>query len=1027
MLKGLVTSALRLRYLVIAGAVALVLAGLRTAESIPVDVFPEFAPPIIEVQTEAPGLSTEEVDALVTVPLESALNGSPWIRTIRSKSVLGLSSVVMILEEGADLVRARQLVQERLTVAARELPAVIKPPVMLSPLSALSRAMKIGVSSRTASMLELSETVRWTIRPRLLSVPGVANVAVWGGRQRQLQVVVDPRELDLRGLTLGQVEEAARRATTIGAGGFIDSANQRLPLAVESLVHGAEDLGAGVVQRRADGSVLRLGDVAEIREGHAPLIGEGLVNDAPGILLIVEKHPWANTVDVTKRVEAVVDALRPALPGVAVDTTIFRPATFVERSIGNLEEALRIGILLVALVLCAFLFDWRTALVSMTALPVSLLAAILVLERMGGTINTMILAGLVIALGEVVDDAIIDVENIARRIREARASGRPFNPFQVVLAASLEVRSAVVHGSLIVVLVMLPIFALEGLTGAFFRPLAMSYVIAIGASLVTALLLTPALSLLLVARRTGRSRTPPLVRGSIAIYKVLLSPLLRFPILAPALMIVAILAAGFILPRLGEDFLPRFKETDFLMHWLLKPGASVEASTRISVKAAKDLMAIEGVRNLGAHIGRAEVADEVVGPNFTELWISIDPERDYDATVAKVQQTVDAYPGLIRDLLTYLKERIKEVLTGASGSIVVRTFGPDLGTLQEQAGAIRDELASIEGIGDLKVEPLTMVPQVKLRMHADALARYGMDAGSLRAQIETLVRGKTVGVVFDEQKTYDVTVWGSESSRGDPAALRDWRVEAPGGQRIPLGELADLRIEATPNTIKREGASRRIDVTINPRGRDLGSVAREVEARMASHDFPAGYHAEVLGEYAARREASRRLATVAILAVLGVFIVLFSDFRSIKAALIVFTGLPAALAGGVFAVLFTGGVLSLGSLIGFVTVLGIAARNSIMLIDHYRRLETEEGLTFGPELIRRGAEERVAPILMTALTTALALVPILGTGDRPGHEIEQPMAVVITGGLLTSTLLSLFVLPPLWLLFGRGAARVADE
>ncbi len=626
MLKAIVTWALNMRVLVVAISIAVIVVGVESVRHAPLDVFPEFAPPMVEIQTEAPGLSTEQVDALVTVPLENALNGLPWLKTIRSKSVLGLSSVVMIFKQGTDLLRARQLVQERLALAQARLPAVVKPPVLMSPYSSLSRAMKVGMTSKTLSQTELSELALWTVRPRLMSVPGVANVAIWGQRDKEYQVLVDPARLRALGVSLDAVVKAAGDAAVIGAGGFLDTPNQRLAVRQVGAITSADDLARSVVEFR-NGTPLRLGDVAEVIVGNPAPIGQGVINDGPGLLLIVEKQPWGNTLDVTHGVERMLDELRPALPGVELDSTIFRPATFIELSISNLTRAMWFGCGLVILVLAFFLHDWRTAFISITAIPLSLVAAALVLRWQGQTLNTMVLAGLVIALGEVVDDAIIDVENILRRLRQNRALAAPRPAFNVVLDASLEVRSAVVYASAIVVLVFLPVFFLDGLMGTFFRPLALSYILAIGASLAIALTLTPALSLMMLrGRALERKKDAPLVRALKTGYRRVLPRLLGAPRAVCIVLAVAFAGTWFAYRHMGEQLLPNFKERDFLMHWVEKPATSLEAMTRITIAASKELRAIPGVRNLGAHIGRTEVADEVVGPNFTELWISLDPE-----------------------------------------------------------------------------------------------------------------------------------------------------------------------------------------------------------------------------------------------------------------------------------------------------------------------------------------------------------------------------------------------------------------
>ena len=1025
MLTWLIATSVRLRVVVLAQCVVLLGVGTRTAQRAPLDVFPEFAPPIVEVQTEAPGLSAEEVEGLVTVPLESVLTGVQGVKTVRSKSVLGLSQVVLVLEQGTDPLRVRPLVQERVAAETRRLPVVAKPPVILQPLSSTSRVMKIGVWSKTLSQRDLSVLATWTIRPKLMSVPGVANVAVWGQRDRQFQVLVDPERLRANGVTLDAVTRTAAEATSLEAGGFVDTPNQRMAVRQLSPVREPEDLARTVVDFKG-GAPVRLGDVTEVTIGSPPAIGDAVINDGPGLLLIVEKQPQGNTLDITRGVEKALEDLRPALKDVEVDPTIFRPATFIERAIDNLTRALGIGCGLVALILLAFLFDWRTAVVSLTAIPLSLVAAVLVLTYAGATVNTMVLAGLVIALGEVVDDAIIDVENIARRLRTARLEGSAKSAFRIVVDASLEVRSAVVYASLIVVLVFVPVFFLDGLAGSFFRPLALAYVSAILASLVVALVVTPALSyMLLTGRRAARAEAPLAVLLK-RLYRPLLTPLIEHPFLCLAALAAAFVVTAAAATRLGQELLPDFQETDFLMHFVEKPGTSVEAMQRVTVQASKDLRAVPGVRNFGSHIGRAEVADEVVGPNFTELWISIEPTADYPATVKRIEEVVYAYPGLYRDLQTYLRERIKEVLTGASATIVVRLYGPDQAVLRAKAKEVEAAMKDVPGVANLKVEPQVLVSQVEVRLRPEAAERYGLTAGHVRRASATLLKGLKVGEVFEGQKKFDVIVWGVPDVRADVTALQDLPIDTPLGHQVRLGNVADVVIVPAANEVRRENASRRLDVTCNVQGRDLGSVAREIEEKVRAVPFDREYHPEFLGEYAARQESARRLYLLAALALIGIVLLLYVDFGAWRPTALVALTIPFALVGGVFGVLLTGGVLSLGSLVGFVTVLGIAARNGIMLVSHFRHLEAAEGVPFGIGLVLRGAEERLTPILMTALATGLALVPLVVAGNKPGHEIEYPLAVVILGGLVTSTALNLFLLPPLYARFGRPVGPVEE-
>ncbi len=907
--------------------------------------------------------------------------------------------------------------------------------------------------------MDLTVLARWTVRPRLMSIPGVANVAIWGEKNPQLQVVVDPDRLRANNISLDMVTQTVRDATVAGSGGFIDTANQRLAIRQIPPVYTPEELGEIVVTYR-NGVPLQVRDIATVVIDHAPPIGDAIINSQPGLLLIVEKQPWANTLNVTRGVEAAMAELEPALGDTQYDTTVFRPATFIERAVSNLSYSMLFGCGLVIIVLFLFLAEWRSAVISAIVIPISLLTAIMILFWQGGTLNTMVLAGLVIALGEVVDDAIIDVENIIRRLRlnallpvrgsrqahepiPSRASGDALtsdaltsdalasqagteyrqSPFAVVLQASLEVRSAVVYGTMIVVLAFLPVFFLDGLAGSFFQPLAKSYILAILSSLAVALTLTPALSLLLLPYVASRQQKESIVVRSLkSLYRMALTPMLRFRTVSLATAGLVFAGLACLLPTLGQELMPDFKETDFLMHWVEKPGIGIDAMNRITVRASEEMMAVDGVRNFGSHIGRAEVADEVVGPNFTELWISIDESADYDKAVAEVQEIVDGYPGLYRDLLTYLKERIKEVLTGTSASIVVRVYGSNLKDLRATAVDVSDAMKDVPGVTTLKIEPQVLVPQVSIKMRPDAASRFGLTPGIMMRSVGTLVNGTRVGEIFQDQKIFGVVVRGEPRLSADVTSLRGLMIDTPSGAQVPLEDVAEIRVTPAPNEIKREGASRRIDITCNVDGRDLGSVATEIEQSVLKNvKFPSGFHPEFLGEYAEAKASQQRILVLSLFAVIAIVLILYVDFQSWRLVGIIALMLPLALLGGVVGVWFAGGTVSLGSLVGFVTVLGIAARNGIMMLSHYRHLQTEERVEFGRELFLRGAEERLAPILMTALTTGLALVPLMITGNISGQEIEYPMAFVILGGLVTSTFLNLFVLPLMYSAAGEHA------
>lgn len=1045
MLRTLVQTALRFRYVVAVAALAWLALGIVIAMRAPLDVFPEFAPPLVEVQVEAPGMASEAVERLITIPLESALNGIPQMTTMRSKSVQGLAAVQMLFEQSADIFQARQMVTERVAVAAARLPQQAKTPHVLPPLSSTSRVLKIGLTAKTPDQLapgepqltqtDVSVLMKWTIEPRLLAVPGVANVSTYGLHDKHFQILVNPADLRNHGVTLNQVKAAAQQAAIYGSAGFHDTPNQRLAVQYFTQIQKPEDLGRIVVAYR-NGAPVVLGQLARLTTGNPPYIGEGVINDEPGLLVVVEKYPWANTLQVTHDTEKAMEALKPGLGGVEITTRIFRPATFIEQALRNLRSAMLLGCILVAAILAAFLFEWRTALISLTAIPLSLVTAVVLLGRLGGTLNTMVLAGLAIAIGEVVDDAIIDVENIVRRLRENRLSAAPRSAFRVVLDASLEVRSAVVYASLIVVFVCLPIYSMSGVAGAFFRPLASAYILAVLASLVTALTVTPALSLMLLPDAVGKRRESPLVRLVRWIYARMLPVALNRPVLSMGTLVLLFVGALWLYPQLKKEYLPQFQENDFLMHWVAKPGTSIDVLREDIQTVSREMRGKDAngekrtpVVEFGSHIARAEVGEEVVGPNFAELWVSLgDYEGNYAQARKKIEDVMARHPGFEHDLLTYLQERIKEVLSGTGASVVLRLYGPDLDVLRQKAQEVRqaiegsDGQGRVAGVADLRVEAQVLVPQMELLLDPHKSAAYGLTPAAVIDAVSTLLNGVKVGEVHEGQKIFDVTLWGHPDVRRNWGDLRRMEVDLPGGQgTVPLEAVAEVRLINAPNTIRHEKASRCIDVSCNVVGGDLGSVVNEIEQRLKKVSFDQGYHIEFLGEYQARTENLRQLTGVSALALLGIALLLYVDFRSFRLAFLVLLTLPFALIGGVAAAYWQGGVLSLGSLVGFITVLGIAARNGIMLISHYQHLQQVEGEPFCRKMIQRGAEERVAPILMTALAAGLGLLPLAISGNKPGYEVEYPMAVVILGGLFSSTLLNLLILPVLFERFGRTA------
>jgi CzcA family heavy metal efflux pump len=1036
-MRWIVARSLRFRWLAVFGAAAVLFFGFLQARDAPLDVFPEFAPPIVEVQTIALGNTSTEVEELITIPIEDALNGIEGLDKMRSYSVEQLSSIKLYFKRGTDLYRSRQLVQERLAGVTSQLPTWASPPFMMPPLSSTARVMKIGMTSSDLSMEEMSAIAYWKIRQRLLRVPGVANVLIYGERLQQRHVQVDPQLLAKYGVSLTDVMETTANALdagvlqfaqafTVGTGGFVESSNARMNVRnVQPIV--TEDDLAQVAVERANGEVVRLSDLGNVVEDHIPLWGDALIDQRPGLMLIVQKLPRANTLEVTHGVEDAMDEMGPGLPGITIQTDLFRPATFIDRAIHNLFTALVLGVMLVVLILAAFLLEWRTAFISLLAIPLSLVGAVLILELFDVVINVMILAGLVVAIGVVVDDAIIDVENIVRRLRQARAEGRKTSTFQVVLDASVEVRSAIIYATLIDVVAILPVFFLGGLSGSFFKPLVLAYGLAVMVSLLIATTVTPALCFLLLSKGHTQ-RESPLTRALRRGYGAILARVIARP--HPAIVTAALtIGVGLVVfPTLGQSLLPSFKENDLITYWATKPGTSLPETMRIAARGCGDYQeAVPAVEHCSSHAGQALLGDEIHGVNFDEQWVHLDPDADYDQAVAGLREVINSYPGLYRTMQTYLRERVKEVLSGANEAIVVRVFGPDINVLSQKAEEIAAKMGGIDGIIDERVEQIEQIPQIEVEVDVDAARRYGITPGHVRRQSSVILASEEVGDIFAGGKAYDVHVWSIPSARDSVTDVENLPIDTPSGAQVPLHRVADVRISPIANTIKHEEQSRRVDAVADVAGRDLASTVDDVKAQLDEVDFPPGYHAEVLGEAPELNAAQNHLLVYGLIAVALIFFLIQAGLGSTRLAVLVMLLLPMAIAGAVLAAKATTGILELGSLVGFLTVLGIAGRNGILMISHFQHLERVEGVPFGPSLVLRGAQERLAPILMTASATGFALVPLVVAGTVPGNEIEHPLAVTILGGLVTATLLNLFVLPSLYLAFAKPRKEGRSE
>jgi len=1039
MFRWIIESSLKFRLLVLGAAVGLVVFGSIQLKNMPVDVFPEFAPPIVEVQTEAIGLSAEEVEKLITLNLEELLSGVPWLKSIRSASLTGLSSIVLTFDRGTDIMRARQMVQERLTLAYT-LPNVANPPVILQPVSATSRFMMIGISSDEIEPTQLSLIARWTIKPRLLGVPGVANVAIWGQRLRQMQVHIDPDRLHDARVVQEDIIAAAGdalwvsplsflRGSAPGTGGWIDNPNQRLTVQHNMPIDQPEDMAKVAVTPMhllMTGKEMTLGEIAETTYTHPLLIGDAVLNNGKGLLFVLEKFPSANILEVTREVERALAELSLGLADAKVETNIFRLASYVEDSIFNLTQAIIIGAILVVFIIGIFLFDWRSAVISVVTIPLSLMVALVALDLAGATINTMILTGLVIALAVIIDDVIVDMEKFKQRLHERKQSGASI--MTIIYETTLETRSVTTYTTFIVIFAVVPIFFLGGVSGAFFKPLALAYVLAVAASMVVALTVTPTLISLFWkgASHGGGGESSIAARISESYGRALKSVIKKPGIAVIVTCLFAVSGIG-LFPLLPQSLLPSFKERDLVVNSSTAPGTSHVETYRITSRICNELRSLPGVRSVSAHVGRAIAGDQIVGVNSTQLWIGIDPEADYDETIAAVRETIDGYPGIDRSMHTYLRNKIGEVLTGGEKAIVVRVLGSEREILHQLGEKVKQALSDIPGIVDLRIEGQTEVPQVQIKVDLDSASKVNVKPGDVRRSAATVFSGLTVGYMFKDQKIIDVVVWGAPEKRNSLDNLRDLWVDKKDRRYVRLGDVAEVSIASTPTIIRHEGISPYIDVVANVAGKNLGAVAEEVEERVEKIQFPLEYHPEILGEYVELESAGERTIAVVIAAVIGIFLLLQACLRSWPMALIAFLALPVSVAGGMLAALVSGGEISLGSIVGFLAVLGIAVRNSVMLISHYQQLEIKEGVPFGLDLILRGVRERFSSILTSCAAIIAALLPIVVFGQIPGLEITQPTAIVLIGGLLASTLFTLFVIPAFYLAMGSRTKRWTDD
>ena len=1028
MLRRLVELSLGARGVVITLAAGFICYGLFVASHAKLDVFPEFVQPQASVQTEAPGLAPEQVEALVTRPVESALNGAGNLDSIRSESIQGLSVVTAVFKEGTDIHLARQTLSERLAQLGGNLPAGVAAPQMEPLTSSTMDLLKFGLTSDKISPMALRTFADWTVRPRMLSVAGVAAVKTFGGEVRQMQVQIKPDRLLAFGVSIEEVSAAARAATGVRGAGFVETPAQRLVLQTEGQSLTPEQLGEVVVTQR-EGHSLRLKDMANIVEAGEPKFGDALINGQPGILVTAASQYGANTMEVTRGVEAALEELKPvfAAEGIQYTPALHRPATFIEIAIHNMRTSLLLGAVLVAIVLFLFLLDLRTALVSFMAIPLSLLAAVVVLDHFGVTLNTMTLGGLAAVLGVVVDDAIITVENILRRLRENSTFAAPRPIFNVVLDATLEVRNSVVYATFVVAMVFVPVLTMSGLQGRFFSPLGVAFILANLASLVVALTVTPALCLALLSRNQPHQE-PVYLRKLKSLHRRALGAISNWPKTIIAVALILFAGALATLPFFGGEFLPDFREGHFVIGITMAPGTSLPEMQRLGAQICAAIKKIPQVKSVEEQIGRAEGGEDTWGSHRGEMHVELYPTagEDQEKVQNTLRDTLAGFPGVQSEVLTFLGDRIGETISGETAQVVVNIFGDDLDVLDEKANEVAAALNQVPGAADVQVSAPPGAPRVVIRLRPDRLTQFGFRPLEVLEAVRTAYQGDVVAQTYEGEKVFDVNVILEPAARQEPEAIGELLISNSQGARRQLGQLADVFLTTGRYAISHDGARRRQTVTCNPAGRDVASFVADAQKQIAAKvKFPPGVYPEFSGAAEEQQQAQKELMLHSLAAAAGIIVLLAIVFHRARPLLLVLANLPFALVGGVLAIFLVGyfgegqGSLSLGTMVGFVTLFGITMRNSIMMISHFEHLVSVEKQPWGLETALRGATERLVPILMTALVTALGLLPLaLGSGEA-GREIEGPMAIVILGGLVTSTALNLLVLPTLALRYGK--------
>ncbi|MCH7707748.1 MAG: efflux RND transporter permease subunit [Myxococcales bacterium] len=1027
MLSRLIEFSLRNRLFVVAASLLIFVYGIVVIRDLPVDVFPDLNRPLVTILTEAPGLAPEEVETLVTWPLETAVNGAPGVMRVRSNSGIGLSILFIEFDWGMDIYRARQIVQERLQLAAEKLPEEISP--VMGPISSImGEILLIGVSTKdgTTPPLELRSIADWTIRQRLLTIPGVAQVIPIGAGVKQYQILADPERMTAYGVSLEEVFDAAARSQINTPGGFVMGSYQEALVRNIARTADLDQIRATVVAER-NGVPVRLEDVAELKIDHNIMRGDAGVDAQPAVIMSVKKQPGVDTIALTEKVKEALAEIEHGLPEDVELTLLFQQARFIDAAIANVEEAIRDGAIMVVIVLFLFLLNVRTTLITLTAIPLSFVATAIFFRFMDISINTMTLGGLAVAIGMVVDDAIVDVENVYRRLRENRHLPSPRPVLRVIAEASTEIRNSILFATLLIILVFIPLFGLAGIEGRLFAPIGVATIVAMVASFIVSLTVIPALCsyLLPQMKRMDTEEDGWVVRQLKHLdRRYLLTPALDHPLVAIGIAAVLVVGSFSLYPMMGKEFLPEFNEGTATINVLVAPGTSLEESNRIGTIAERLLLSIPEIENTGRRTGRAELDEHAEGVHYSEIDVDLlESERSREEILDDIRGKLSEIPGTALNVGQPISHRLDHMLSGVRAQVAVKLFGEDLGLLRAKAAEIEAALSRVPGVVDLQTEKQVLISQIRIELDRERAQLYGVQVGDLAELLETALNGRVAGQVLDGLRTYDIYVWYGERFRGDIRAIGQMLVDTPSGEKVPLELLANVREAKGPNIINRENVRRRIVVSANVSGRDLGSTVADMQAAVEGIDLPPGYSVSFQGQFQSQQEATRLIALLSLFTLATMFLLLYTHFRSAMIVGQILLNIPLAFIGGLALTYAMVGTVSIATLVGLITLAGIASRNTIMMISHYLHLMEHEGEHFNRDMVVRGSLERLVPVTMTALVAGLALVPLVLSAGEPGKEILYPVAVVILGGLLSSTLLDMAVTPAVFLKFGQRAAE----